>query len=417
LSFWKIVFKSLKHHRFSSSLAAFSIAMGIALLVAVYSFKEQSQNTFNQAGIGVDAILAPKGSPLQIVLNAIYHLEDMPGKIKWTYFKEVQKEPIVSQAIPFVVGHSYGGVRVNAIDSKFLTDFEYLPGKTFSFSAETGGMGRPFDKSTEAVAGWAAAKKLNIRLGQTFNPVCGVQEHDPVHETEHITFVGIMAPTGTPHDRAIYIPIEAFYGLEGHPRETVIMEQQEQYREISGAYLKIKRIRKGAIHPGIQDLKFAVNQSDRNQLVVPAEVMPRLQNIIGWVDRVLIAIAIMLTVLASLFLFFSLLQSLREMRRDLALFRALGATRKSVMGLVICEALIISLFGGVLGLALGHWLISLGAHFIKIETGVGFTAGHLSTADWLIIPGTALLGLLAGLVPGIQAYRLGVLKNLSPVSG
>jgi putative ABC transport system permease protein len=65
----------------------------------------------------VDAILAPKGSPLQIVLNAIYHREDMPGKIKWTYFKEAQKARIISQAIPFVVGHSYGGVRVNAIDS------------------------------------------------------------------------------------------------------------------------------------------------------------------------------------------------------------------------------------------------------------------------------------------------------------
>ena len=102
MSFWRIVLKSLKHHRFSNSLAAISIAMGVALLVAVYSFKEQSQNTFTEAGIGVDAILAPKGSPLQIVLNAIYHLEDMPGKIKWTYFEEVQKERIVVQAIPFV---------------------------------------------------------------------------------------------------------------------------------------------------------------------------------------------------------------------------------------------------------------------------------------------------------------------------
>jgi putative ABC transport system permease protein len=416
LSFWKIVLKSLKYHRFSNSLAAFSIAMGIALLVAVYSFKEQSQNTFSQAGIGVDAILAPKGSPLQIVLNAIYHLEDMPGKIKWIYFEEVQKARIVTQAIPFVVGHSYGGVRVNAIDSRFLTEFEYMPEKTFSFSEKAGGKGRPFKNSHEAVAGWAAAKKLKILPGQTFNPVCGVQEDSPVHQTEHITFVGVMAPTGTPHDRAIYIPLETFYGLEGHPRETVLMGSRKQHREISGAYLKIKRIRKGAIHPGIQDLKFAINQSDRNQLVIPAEVMPRLKNIIGWVDRVLIAIAIILTLLASLFLFFSLLQSLREMRRDLALFRALGATRKSVMGLVVSEALIISLFGGLLGLALGHWLISLGSHYIKIETGVAFTAGYLSTADWLIIPGTALLGLLAGLVPGIQAYRLGVLKNLSPVT-
>ncbi len=77
----------------------------------------------------------------------------MPGKIKWTYFKDVQKERIVSQAIPFVVGHSYGGVRVNAIDPGFLTDFEYMPEKTFSFSEEKGGKGRPFETSHEAVAG------------------------------------------------------------------------------------------------------------------------------------------------------------------------------------------------------------------------------------------------------------------------
>jgi len=86
------------------------------------------------------------------------------------------------------------------------------------------------------------------------------------------------------------------------------------------------------------------------------------------------------------------------------------------MGLVISEALIISLLGGVLGLAVGHWLIGMGSHFIKVETGVGFGAGYVSMIDWLVVPGAILLGILAGLVPGIQAYRLGVLKNLSPVS-
>jgi len=416
MSFWRIVLKSLKHHHFSNGLAAISIAMGVALLVAVYSLKEQSHNTFTQVGLGVDAVLGPKGSPLQIVLNAVYHLEDMPGKIKWTYYREVEKEPIVAQVIPFVVGHSYGGFRVNAIDGRFLTEFEYLPGKTFSFSEKLGGQGRPFIAPDEAVAGWAVARRLNLKLGDTFSPVCGVKEGGPIHEKDILRFVGILAPTGTPHDRAIYIPLETFYGLSGHPRETVIMAHLEEYREISGAYIKIKRIRGGALHPGIQDLKFEINQSDRNQLVVPAEVMPRLHNIIGWVDRVLITIAIMLTVLSALFLFFSLLSALREMRRDLALFRALGATRKTIMGLVISEALIISLLGGLVGLALGHCLIGVGAHFIKVESGVDFSAGYLSMIDWLLVPAAILLGILAGLVPGIQAYRLGVLKNLSTVS-
>ncbi len=416
MSFWRIVLRSIKHHFFSSALATISIAIGIALLVAVYSLKEQSHNTFTQVGLGVDALLAPKGAPLQVVLNALYHLEDMPGKIKWTYFKELEKDPLVAQAIPFVVGHSYGGFRVNAIDQRFFTEFEYLPGKKFSFAEGEGGKGRPFKALNEAVAGWVAAKSLKLGLGDEFSPICGVQEGGPIHEKDRLRFVGLLAPTGTPHDRAIYIPLETFYGLEGHPQETKIMAEVEEYREISGAYIKIRRIRGGALHPGIQDLKFAINQSERNQLVIPSEVIPRLFNIIGWVDRVLIAIAAILTALSALFLFFSLLSALRERRRDLALFRALGATRKTVMGLVISEGLIISLLGGLLGLLLGHGLISVGAHFIKVETGVNFTGSYLSVADWLVVPGTALLSLMAGLLPGIQAYRLGVLKNLSPIS-
>ncbi|MBI3988726.1 MAG: ABC transporter permease [candidate division NC10 bacterium] len=416
MSFWRIVLRSLKHHRFSTGLAAISIAMGIALLVAVYSFKEQTHQTFTQVGLGVDAILGPKGSPLQIVLNALYHLEDMPGKIPWTYFKEVERDPLVAQAIPFVVGHSYRGFRVNAIDPRFLTEFEYLPGKRFSFSEQEGGRGRPFRAPNEAVAGWVAAKSLGLKLGDEFSPVCGVQEGGPAHEKDRLRFVGILAPTGTPHDRAIYIPLETFYGLAGHPQETVIMAEVEEYREISGAYIKIKRIRGGALHPGIQDLKFSINQSDRSQIVIPNEVMPRLFHIIGWVDRVLMAIAVILTGLSVLFLFFSLLSALRERRRDLALFRALGATRKTVMGLVIFEALIISLLGGFLGLVVGHGLIGMGAHFIKAETGVGFTAHYVCLADWLVLPGVVLLGFMAGLFPGVQAYRLGVLKNLSPIS-
>ena len=416
MSFWDIVFRNLKHHRFSSGLAVISIAMGISLLVAVYSFKDQTHSTFTQAGLGVDAVLGPKGSSLQIVLNALYHLEDMPGKIKWSYFEEVEKHPLVVQSIPFVVGHSYGGLRVNAIDGRLFTEFEYLPGKTFSFSEEEGAKGRPFEASHEAVAGWAAARALGIGLGDEFNPVCGVEEGDPVHETEYMKFVGVLAPTGTPWDRAIYIPLESFYGLGGHPDETVRMAESEEYREISGAYIKVKRIRGGALHPGIQDLKYEINQSDRSQLVVPNEVMPRLFNIIGWVDRVLIAIAVILTVLSALFLFISLWSALRESRRDLALFRALGATRKTVMGLVVAQALIIALSGGVLGLILGHILIGIGAHFIQVETGVNFTGTYMGIADFLVLPGTAILGLLAGLLPGIQAYRLGVLKNLSPIS-
>lgn len=411
MSIWRIIYKSLRQHFLSSMLAVLSIAMGVSLLISVVSLREQTHKNFTQVGLGVDAVLGPKGSSLQIILNALYHLETMPGKIPWKYYQKVLSHRIVEKGVPFISGHSYGGFRVNAIDKSFFTEFEYLPGKRFSFKS-----GRVFNKKNEAIAGWEAAKKLGIRIGQVFNPVCGIKAGDPVHVNDNIKFVGIMKPTGTPHDRAIYIPLISFYTLEGHGISVVNMATDQEHREISGAYLKIKRIRGGALHPGIQDLQYNINQSKTAQFAVPNEILPRLFNIIGWVDNVLIAMAFLVTILATLFLFVALISALRERRRDIALMRSLGATRRTVFGHMICESLVIVLLGGCIGLFTGHAIVGIGAHFIKVETGLMFSATYISMADWMLFPCILLIGIIASIIPAIQAYRLGVLKNLTPIS-
>jgi putative ABC transport system permease protein len=412
---WRIVLKSLRQHSLSTGFAVVNIALGVSLLIAVISLREQAHANLTQVGVGVDAILGPKGSPLQIVLNSLYHMDEMPGKIKWTYYQKVLTDPIVQEGIPFCTGHSYAGFRVNAIDGRFLTDFEYRPGKKFSFRPEDGGQGRAFADGTEqAVAGWAVAKELNIKLGQTFNPVCGVSA-GPVHKN-NIQFVGVLAPTGTPHDRAIYIPLNTFYTLDGHGEATGRMAVDEQYREISGAFLKIKRIRGNALHPGIQDLRYNINQSSEAQLVVPNEVLPKLFEIIGWVDGAFLAIAVLVTALGTMCLLVALVSAMRERRRDIALMRSIGATRRTVFGLVLSESLVISIFGGVLGLALGHGIVALASQYIKAETGLRFSWLHVSIADFSLLPALIVVGVVAGLFPAVQAYRLGVLRNLRPVS-
>jgi len=416
MSFWWIVLKSLWRHRLSTGLAVVSIALGAAMLEAVVSLREQTHRSFTQEGLGVDAVLGPKGSPLQIALNALYHLEEMPGKVPWTYYRKVLASEVVESGIPFATGHSYAGFRVNAIDERFFTEFEYLPGRHFSFAPDEGGQGCRFQGRDEAVAGAEVAKALDIRLGGSFNPTCGVNPGDPVHRNDTLRFVGILAPTGTPHDRAIYIPLRTFYTLEGHGQEVQAMAQDEEHREISGAYLRIRRIRGGALHPGIQDLKYNISQSTQAQLVIPNEVLPRLFGIIGWVDRVLLGIAVLVTVLAMLFLFVALVSALRERRRDLALLRCLGATRRTVFGLVLCESLFIAGAGAVLGLGLGHAIIAVGCGLIRVETGLRFSPLYVSSADVGLLPAMLLLGVVAGLVPAVQAYRLGVLRNLAPVS-
>jgi len=233
----RIIAKSLRQHWLSTGMAVFSIALGVALLVSVVSLREQAHHNFTDVGLGVDAVLGPKGSPLQIVLNAVYHLEEMPGKIPWTTYEKVIKDPLVVEGIPFCTGHSYAGFRVNAIDGRFQTDFEYQPGKHFSFRPEDGGQGRPFEKPNEAVAGWEVARELGIRLGDSFNPVCGVKAGDPVHIHDNIRFVGVMGRSGTPHDRAIYIPLTTFYTLGG-PGGMVTLLRDHVLRRAPGPSLQ-----------------------------------------------------------------------------------------------------------------------------------------------------------------------------------
>ena len=268
------------------------------------------------------------------------------------------------------------------------------------------------------MAGWEVAKELGIKLGQTFNPVCGVKAGDPVHIHDNIRFVGILAPTGTPHDRAIYIPLTTFYTLEGHDADVARMAVDEEHREISGAYLKIKRIRGGAMNPGIMDLKYNINQSPRPSWSCPTRSCRSLFNIIGWVDSALLAIAAAGDgCWRPLFLLVALVSALRERRRDLALMRSLGATRRTVFGLMLSESVVIAVFGGVLGLVLGHGIVAIGGVLHPRGDGPA-VLGDVRVAGRMccLLPAIVVLGLVVGLFPAIQAYRTGVLKNLTPVS-
>ncbi|MBF0407412.1 MAG: ABC transporter permease [Candidatus Riflebacteria bacterium] len=418
MNFISLVIKSLRQHFLSTLTSVISLALGVSLMVTVVSLRNQTHIHFTRVGLGVDAVLGPKGSPLQIVLNSIYHLEEMPGKVPWRIVEELKNQNVVERVIPFCSGHSFGGFRVNAIDSSFFNNFEYLPGKYINFDSDSGGQGRAFAEKNlkEAVAGWEAAKKLGIKPGDSFNPVCGVNIGGSVHRNDRLVFVGIMARTGTPHDRAIYVPLEKFFTLEGHDNSVVQMAVNKEKREISGALVSIRKIRGGIMHPGVRDLKFMLNKNPAAQLIIPNEVLPQLFNIIGWIDYLLLGLSILVVLNSSAFLFVSLINALRERRRDYALLRCLGASKSWVFGLIMTESLFISTFGGLLGIFLGRMLIFSGTRLIQSETGMSLDPMYLCSFDILILPAIIIFGQITAFIPAFRAYSLNALHNLHPQS-
>ena len=223
MSIWKIAWRSIQQRALSSFLTALSMALRVALIVAVLVIHGVVAQSFNRNAAGYDMIVTAKGGALQAVLNTVFHLSKPVENLPYTYYEEFLNTPehkgkyakYVGLAIPYCLGDNYEGYRVVGTTIDMFDKLEYAPGTKYAFSA-----GRNFkaDAYFEGVVGATVARKTGLKVGDTFAPTHGVTESEDAHTHDHDPFkvVGILAPTGTPNDRALFVNMEGFFLLEGH---------------------------------------------------------------------------------------------------------------------------------------------------------------------------------------------------------
>src|SRR6185437_11993494 len=198
--------------------------LGVALVVAVLVIYGVVDASFRRSAAGYDLIVgATKGGRLQIVLNTVYHLSAPVENIPYSYYKEFTRDEhhkgkfadYVQTAIPYCLGDSYEEFRVVGTTPQMFEAFEYVPGKKYEFSA-----GRNFehDHFFEGVIGSIVANKTGLKLGDEFQPAHGVENDEQGHKHDAFKVVGILKPTGTPNDRALFVNMEGFYLLRGHAK-------------------------------------------------------------------------------------------------------------------------------------------------------------------------------------------------------
>ena len=378
-----------------------SIALAGGLWISVWTIKDQANATFTGVDSGFDAVLGARGSKLQLVLNSIFHVEASPGNLAWQDYLDIQSNPSVASAIPIAVGDNYRGYRLVGVSTNLFTEVEYRPGK--KFEVYTGG--RVF-KSTlrEAVVGSFVAQKLGLRVGSQFHPYHGLIFDEKSQHAETYVVVGILKPSNTPSDRVIWIPLAGLQQMSGHDPKTA--------SDLSAVLIKLHSAQAGF------RLDMMYNkQGDRLTLAWPiGQIMAQLFSKISWFDRVLELIAYLVAVVAVGSVLASIYNSMNERRRDIAILRALGARRRTIVGTIILETITISLVG--MGLAFGVYfaIFTMVASVIRNEMGV-----VLSVAQWhpvmLWAPGMMIgMSALAGLIPAIKAYRTNVAEYLVPVS-
>ncbi|MGO8929963.1 MAG: ABC transporter permease [Limisphaerales bacterium] len=398
-----IVLRSLRQHALSTVVTAASVALAGGLLMSVWVVKQQSQATFTGVNAGFDAVLGARGSKLQLVLNAIFHLEASPGNLAWQDFLDIQKDPNVELAIPLAVGDNYRGYRLVGTTPELFHKAEYASGKHFELQPG----GDWFDPGRrEAVVGDFVARKLKLKVGDTFHPFHGLIFDEKSQHSETYVVIGALKPSNTPADRVIWIPLAGIQRMSGHDPNAAT--------DVSAVLVKLKA---GSAIAGFQMDMMYNKQGNRLTFAWPiGRVMADLFDKIGWFDRVLTLVSYLVMLVAAGSILASIYNSMNERRREFAILRALGARRATVFSAIVLEAAAIAALGmsAAFGIYLG--LVTFVAGIIRAQTGVVLDPFSFNPVMLWSPAAFTALGALSGVVPAIKAYRTDVASNLTPPS-
>ena len=245
LTMGRIAMRSLKQHKLSTSVTILSAALAAGLVMSVFSIAAQSTRAFQGGALGFDAVLGARGSATQLVLNSVFHLDTSPGNLPYTYYREIASNPNVAAAYPYVVGDNYRGFRIVGTTPELLTDHKVQGEKVFRLP----GSGEVFDpQKRQAVIGSVVAMETGLTRGKTFHPTHTLDEHIGHEHDEDYVVTGVLAPTNSPVDRVIFVPIEGMYRLEGHflrgAGETYVPQPgvpiPDEHKEVSAVMVKLQ---------------------------------------------------------------------------------------------------------------------------------------------------------------------------------
>lgn len=456
MNLFTIVIKNMRQRALATWLTAISVALGVALSVAILLVKQGVQQRFEQGTLGYEMLVGAKGSPLQLVLNTVYNLDVSPGNVSWKLFEQLRDDKRVKLAVPFSVGDNYHGFRIMGTTDAFFKEFEFEPGRRpelaagriFNFNEaalrtafeeaeqrakereakERGEEVKPAPERShaerlfEAVIGSTVAQETGLKISEKFIAAHGVQPSAEAKEhTENPwTVVGILKPTHTAVDRGLYINLDSFYDIEGHEIRNPTEEKKAAAAEekdndpdlgmVSSIVLKLRSpISAFPLYREINDRQDAM-------AAFPAAEIRKLFNIVGNIDRLLLAQAVLILIVAGVAIAVSIYNSMSERRREIAILRALGARRATIFSIVLLEAVAICAVGALVGIVGGHLVVAAANGIIYQASGFVIPAYHVQALEWFILVVAVAIGAISGLGPAVGAYRTDVAKNLAPTS-
>ena len=380
-----------------AALNVLLLSLGLASITFLLLVSHQLSRAFDRDLAGIDAVVGAKGSPMQLILSGVLHLDVPPGNVPLAAVRALENNPLVASIIPVSLGDNFQAFRIVGTSHAYIDHY----GAKLA-------QGQVWRAPMQVVLGASVARKLGLTLGSSFVGSHGLGAGGHTHGDNPYTVVGILAASASVLDRLILTDSASVWQV--HEDYTAVDDEDravmEEEREITLALVKYS-----TPMAALSFVRF-VNSTTDMQAAAPALEISRLLHLLGLGTDVLRAFAGVLLLTAALSVFIALWSAVRERRADLALLRMLGASPAKVAALLLCEALWLSLLASILGLALGQAFAAALGWFLQLDSSL-LIGGLVWPLELAVVPGLALLvSLGAALLPALGAYRVSVLELL-----
>jgi len=395
----KISWANIKSKPLNASLSLLLLAFGIGLISLLMLIQGQLTSKFEKNINDIDMVLGAKGSPLQLILSAVYQVDAPTGNISYKDAQRIMKNPLIDDAIPLAYGDNYKKYRIVGTNEKYPNHYK-------AKLAE----GSLWKKSFEVTIGSKVAKESGLKIGGKFYSSHGLDQEGEAHEDHSFHVVGIFEPSGTVIDQLILTRISSIWEVHNHDehnhdhKDNEIHEEKD--KEITAVLLK-KR--------SPMALVMLPNQlrETNMQLALTAIEVNRLTANFGIGMKALSIIGIIVVIISFISVFISLYNSLKERKYELALIRTIGGSRISLFTLILYEGLIIALVGFLLGILFSRIGLLVLSYYMEDSfqyslTDLGWTSGETAL---LVI--TLSVGVLASFLPAYQAIKIDISKTLT----
>jgi putative ABC transport system permease protein len=412
----RLALQSLRNRWLTALLTVIAIAVSIALLLGVEKVRSGARQSFADTLSGTDLIIGARSGSLNLLLYSVFRIGNATNNITWTSYQELATRPEVAWSVPLSLGDNHRGFRVLGTTRDYFQHYRYRQTQGLTFRS-----GQPFADLFDAVIGADVAAALGYKLGDNIIIGHGLGSVSFLeHDDKPFRVAGILAKTGTPVDRTVHVGLEAI--------EAIHVDWQSGAR-IPGQSVSAEDVRRMDLSPkaitaaliGLKSklatfrLQRAINEYRAEPLsaILPGAALQEMWELVGTAESALKAVSAMVVATALLGMVTMILTTLNERRREMAILRSVGARPRTISGLLLAEAGMLTLVGIALGVAFLYAALLVLAPYVDKTYGLHLPLTPPRPAEWAMLGGIVLAGAIAGLLPAMRAYRLSLADGMT----